>query len=118
MFAEATASIRGEPARFQPEQIPVYDVIKRGAQAAMVVILQRDEAEWLQYAVCLLAHGAEDFGHAVHRPGLRLKGNFDEVTQRQTLGKLQQAARHGNGLEFSFGAAAVFETDRSQDRIA
>jgi len=84
----------------------------------MVVILERDEPKRLQYAVRLLPHGAENFGHAVHRPGLRLKGYFDEVALRQAVGQLQQAASHGNGLEFSFGAPAVFETDRSQDRIA
>ncbi len=93
-------------------------MIKRGPQPAMVVILERDEAERLQHAVRLLLRGTENFGHPVHRPGLRLKSNFDEVALRQTVRQLQKAASHGNGLEFSFRASAVFETDRSQDRIA
>lgn len=74
----------------------------------MVLILQRDEAERLQYAVVQLPHGGKSFGHAVNRPGLRLKRNFDEVTLRERLRQLQQAAGHGNGLEFSFGAPPVF----------
>ena len=54
----------------------------------------------------------------MHRPGLRLKSDFDKVALRQTVGQLQKAAGHGNGLEFSFRASAVFETDRSQDGIS
>jgi hypothetical protein len=49
----------------------------------------------------------KNFGHAVHRPSLRLKGNLDEVALRQRLRQLQQSASHGNGLEFSFCAAPV-----------
>ena len=83
----------------------------------MVVILQRDEAERLQYTVGHFPHRGENFGHAVHRTGLRLKGNFDKVALSQRMGHLQQAASHRNSLEFGFCAPAVFETDRSQDRI-
>jgi hypothetical protein len=74
----------------------------------MVLVLQSDEAERLLHAVRHLPHGAENLGHSVHRPSLRLKGNFDEVALCQRLGQLQQATGHGNGLEFSFSAAAVF----------
>ena len=74
----------------------------------MVVILKRDKAECLQYTVSHFPHGAEDFGHAVHGTGLRLESDFYEVTLAQRLGEAQQAASHGNGLEFRFGAPAVF----------
>ena len=74
----------------------------------MVIILKRDEAERLQYAVGHLPHGAENFGHAMDRARLRLKSNFDEVALSQGLGQLQQAAGNGNGLEFGFCASAVF----------
>ena len=84
----------------------------------MIVVLERDEAEWLQYAIGHFPHRGKNFRHAVHRAGLRLKSDFDEVTLPQRLRQLQQAASHGNGLEFSFGAPAVFKTDRSQDGIA
>lgn len=84
----------------------------------MVVILKCDEAKRLQYAARHLAHGTEYFGHAMHRPRLRLKGNFNEIALSERLGQLQQATGHGNGLELSFCAPAVFETDRSQDGIA
>jgi len=84
----------------------------------MVVVLQRHKAERLQNAVGHLPRRAEDFSHAVHRASLRLKSNFNEVALSQRMGQVQKASGHGNGLEFSFGAAAVFETDRSQDRIS
>jgi hypothetical protein len=93
-------------------------VIERGAQAAMVIILNRDKAEGLQYAVFQLLRRAEDFGHGVHRSGLRLKGNFYEIALSQRIGDPQQASGHGDGLEFGFGASAVFKTDRRQDRIS
>ena len=83
----------------------------------VVVILKGHETEWLQYAICHFAQRGENLGHAVHRACLSLKGNFDEITLSQRLGHLKQAASHGNSLEFTFSAAAVFETDRSQDRI-
>ena len=87
---------------------PVYDVIQRSTQAPVIVIFNRDEAEGLQHAIVHLPRWAQNFGHAVHRPCLRLKCNLDEVTLRQRLGQLQQAPGHGDGLEFSFGAPAVF----------
>jgi len=109
--------MRGKRARLQSERIPVHGVIERRSQAAMVIILKRDEAERLQYAAGHL-HGTEDFGHAMNWAGLGLKGNFDKVTLSQTMGHLQQPAGHGNGLEVSFCTPAVFEADRSQDRIS
>ena len=84
----------------------------------MVVVFKRDEAERLQYAVGHLPHRGENFGHAVHWAGLRLKSDFDKVALSQGMGQLEQATSHGNGLEFSFCAPAVFKTDRSQDGIA
>lgn len=74
----------------------------------MVVILQRDEAERLQDAVGHLPQRSQDFGHAMHRAGLRLKRDFDKVALSQRVGQRQQSTGHGNGLEFRFGAPAVF----------
>jgi hypothetical protein len=54
----------------------------------------------------------------VHRAGLRLESDFYEVSLCQRLRDAQQPSGHGNGLEFRFGAAAVFETNRSQDGIS
>jgi hypothetical protein len=34
------------------------------------------------------------------------------------LRQAQQTSSHGDGLEFRFGAAAVFEPDGSQNRIS
>ena len=51
----------------------------------MVVVLKRNEAERLQYAVGHLPHRGENFGHAVHWPGLRLKSDFDKVALSQGM---------------------------------
>src|ERR1700730_2863753 len=110
--------MRGKRARLQSEQTPVHGVIERRSQAAMVIILKRDEAERLQYAAAPRARGTEYLSLAMSWAGLSLKGNFDKVTLSQTMGHLQQPAGHGNGLEFSFRTPAVFEADRSQDRIS
>ncbi len=84
----------------------------------MVVVFEGDEAERLQHAVLQAPHGAEDFGHSMYRASLGLEGNFDEVALRQRLRQPEQAAGHGNGLQFCFGAAAIFEANRSQDGIS
>ena len=110
--------MRRKRARLQAHRTPIDHVIERGAQAAMVVVLKRDEAERLQDSAGRLAHGTQDFRHAVNRAGLRLKGHLDEVALRQRLRQLQQAAGDGDGLKFRFCAAAVFEPDRSQDGIS
>jgi len=81
----------------------------------MVVVLNRDEAKRLQDSIIRLSRRTENFSHPVHRPGLRLKRDFDKVAAPQRLGQAQQASGHGNGLEFSFGTTAVFQTNRSQD---
>lgn len=111
-------SIRGEGAGLQAERVSVDNMVQRRTQAAMVVVFNRYEAESLQHAVRHFSHRAENFGHAVNRPGLRLEGNFDEVALGQGLGQTEQASRDGNCLEVGFCAAAIFEPDRSQNRIA
>ena len=64
----------------------------------MVVVLERDEAERLQYSAGHLSHGTQDFRHAVNRAGLRLKSYFNEVALRETLRQLEQAAGYRDGL--------------------
>ena len=84
----------------------------------MIVVFERDKAKGLQYSLGHTPRRAEHFGHAMDRSGMGLKSNFDEVALRKRLGQLQQAAGHRNGLKFRFRAAAVFESNRSQDRIS
>lgn len=84
----------------------------------MVIILERYKAERLQNCARQLPRRTEKFRHAMNRTRLRLKSNFDEVALAQALRHLQQSPSHGNGLEFGFGAAAVFESNRSQDGIS
>jgi hypothetical protein len=82
-------------------------MIERGAEAAMVVILNGHEAERLQHAFRGLLHRAEDFGHGMDRACLRLKRDLYKIALSQTMGHAQQTSGHGNGLEFCFSAAAV-----------
>ena len=84
----------------------------------MVIVFDRDKAERLQHTIGDASHGAQHLGHAVHRTCLRLEGDFYEVTLSQRLCKSQQATSGGNGLEFGFRTAAVFQTNRCQDGIA
>ena len=84
----------------------------------MVIIFKGDEAERLQHALGHLTRRGENFRHAVHQARLRLKSYFDEVALSQRMGHFEQAARHGNRLEFGFCAPAVLETNRSQDRVS
>jgi len=79
----------------------------------MVVILDRDESKRLQNAVIDAPHWAQDFRHPMDRPCLRLEGDFHKVTFPQRLRQAEQSTSSRNGLEFSFGAAAIFEADRS-----
>ena len=55
-------------------------MVQRCAQAPVIVVFKRDEAERLKYAVRELLHGGENLGHAVHRTRLRLECDFHEVT--------------------------------------
>ena len=84
----------------------------------MVVIAKRDEAEGLQRGVAGSANWAEHFGHPSDRATLYLEGNLDKVALTQGSGKPQQATRYRNGLEFSFGALAVFQHDECRNRTS
>ena len=91
-------------------------MIKRRAQAAVIVIFERDEAERLEHSVLRFPHGAEYLGHGAHWAGLRLKRYFDEIALGKRTRQSQQSARRRNGLEFSVSVPAILETNRSQDR--
>jgi hypothetical protein len=84
----------------------------------MVVVLDGHEAERLQHAVGQLLRGAEDLGHTVDRTGLSLERDLDKVARAQRLLQAQQASGNGDAVEFSFRAAAIFETNRSQNGIS
>ena len=63
-------------------------MVKRRPQSAVIIILQRDEAERLEDALRRLSHGIENFRHAVHWSRLGLKRNFDKVSLRQRARQL------------------------------
>jgi len=83
-------------------------MLERGTQTPVVVILDGHEAKRLQHSVGDAAHRAENFRHAVYRARLGLKGNFYKIAPSQRLGHAKQTTGGRNGLEFCFGAAAVF----------
>src|SRR6202022_1533321 len=83
VLSSQRALMRRERARLQAKLTPVHHVIKRGAQPAAVLILERQEGERLKPALRRLVRRAEDFGHAMLRAGLRLKCHFDEIALPQ-----------------------------------
>lgn len=105
-----------EDRRLKAEQAAaVGNVVDGGSEAAVIVIFESDETEGLQDAGCHLAHRGKQFGHAVYRAGLGLKREFHERATSERLRQLQQSTRYGDALQFCFGAASVFQADRSQD---
>ena len=86
----------------------VRHVVERRAQAAVIVIFQRNESEWLQDASAGFFRWAQQFGHSVYGAGLRLERDFDKIALSERGRQLQQAASRRNGLQFSFCAPAIF----------
>ena len=82
----------------------------------MVVVAERDEAEGLQRYIRSRAHRSEHFGHAPYRARLRLKRYLDKISLGQRLGQAQQPAGYGDGLQFGFGAPAIFQDDLGKYR--
>lgn len=101
--------------RLQAQQASVGNVIDRGTQAPMVVVLKRNKTEGLKNTVGSSARCTEDFGHTVHRSRLGLKCEFNKTTVVQRMLHLQQPTGNGNGLQFSFCAPAIFQADCSQN---
>ena len=104
--------------RAQSERAAVHHVLDRGAQLAVIVIFERDEAERLQHAVSRLARGSQYLRHAAHRAGLGLESDFYKISVSQRLPHTQQSAGYGNRFELSFSVTSVFQPDRSQDCIS
>jgi hypothetical protein len=46
---------------------------------------------------------------------LCLEGDLDKVPLLKLLGQAQQAAGHGNGLEFPSGAFTIFQHDEGKN---
>lgn len=112
------ALVCGESADFDSELTPRGNVIERTAQPPVVIILNGDEPERLQHAFGNAPHRAQDFGHSMNRAGLCLEGDFNEVSLPERLSQTKQPAGSGDGLELSFRAAAVFQSNCSQHRIS
>ena len=83
-------------------------MIDRRPQAAMIIVFQCDKAKGLEHALRRPARRLQNFSHAVHRTGLRLKSKFDKCAIAKGTFQLQQAAGDRNRLKFCFGAPAIF----------
>lgn len=76
---------------------------------AMVIVVERDEAKWLENHVGAAAHGFEHFGHALHIARLGFESHLDEVAFGERLRHLQKATGCRDGLQLGFGALAITE---------
>ena len=74
----------------------------------MVVVLDRHEAERLQTLSSACAWGSRTSAMACTGPACVWNATSTKSPASQAMGHPEQAAGHGNGLEFCFGAAAVF----------
>ena len=93
-------------------------MVQRISQPPVIIVFEGDKAERLQHAIRHIACRAEYFGHAVHRPRLGLKCDFDKIALRERLRQTEQAPGYGNTLQFGFGAASVFQTNCSQNGVS
>lgn len=75
----------------------------------MVIVVEGDEAEWLEHQVRPATHRFEHFGHALHVARLGFECDLDEVAFGERLAYLQEAAGGGDGLQLGLGALAVAE---------
>ena len=101
-------SLTAEDRRLQAQQAAIIYVLERSSQAPVVVILQRHEAEWLQHTVPRLPHWRENLGHTSDWACLGLKCDLNEIAFSERMWNLQQPARRGYGLKFSFSVPAIF----------
>ena len=75
----------------------------------MVIVVERDEAKWLENHIGPATHRFEHLGHALHVAGLRFECDLDEVAFGERLAYLQEAASRRDGLQLGLGALAVTE---------
>lgn len=81
----------------------------------MIVIIQCHKAKRLQDSLSGCARDAQHFSHPMNRTGLRLERNLHKVPLFQALAQAQDAASHGNALQFTFGALAILELHKSRN---
>src|SRR5579863_8037229 len=104
-------SWRGKLAGAQAQKAAVGSGFHHRAELLMVVVIERDETEGLENAALTFSHWLQHFGHALHVAGLRLEGDFDEVSLGERPLQLQQAAGDGDQMDVSHGPLSVAEFD-------
>jgi len=81
----------------------------------VVIIAQRNEAEWLQRSL-RAAHGIQHFSHAAYRAGFRLERDLDEIAIAERLRQPQESTGHGYRLKFAFCALSIFKHHEGGNR--
>jgi hypothetical protein len=100
------------------EVISVNRGVHSEGQGAVVRVIQRHKAECLQDGVCRDLPRMQHLRHATHRAGCGLERDLDQITFLDRLGQLQEAAIHGNDLEFGFGTLAVFQLHKGRSKVS
>src|ERR1022692_4690611 len=81
-------SLRCDPLRrAQSQEVAVHAGIKGIAQGAVIVVLERDEAEGLQNSVFRFVRRLQDLRHAFHRARCRLDCDLDQIALLQGPGQ-------------------------------
>ncbi len=89
------------------EKVLVHAGIQGVPQGAVIVVLERDEAEGLQNSIFRFARRLQDLRHAFDRARFRLDGDLDQIALLQGPGQSQHPPGLGNGLQFRSRAAPV-----------
>jgi hypothetical protein len=104
--------LRSPLARSDADETAIGNRVYDHAQGTMIVVAQGDEAKWLKHPVGR-AGGIQHFRHPMDWTAIGLKSDFDEVSLMKRFGDTQKPSGHGYGLQFAFGALAVFHQNQS-----
>jgi len=100
----------------KPQEVLIHARVQGAAQRELIVVFQRNEAEWLHDFVLGFACWLQDLRHAFYRARFRLEGDLDQIALLQRPGQSQHAAGLGNRLKFRSCAAPVIQLDNDRDR--
>jgi len=82
-------------------------------QSAVIVVVQGDKTEGLETALIRDSPGVQHLCHAMHRTGLRMKCDLDEVAFLEGATQLQKTAGDGDSLQLG-AALAVLILDQGE----
>src|SRR5580692_308270 len=113
-------SLRGNPLTGpKSQEVLVRARVQGAAQRALILVLERNKAEWLQDFSRLsgfrFVRWRQDLRHAFHRARFRLESDLDQIALLQGSGKSQHAAGLGNGLQLCARTPSVIQLDDHRD---